>query len=132
MPFEKNANSYRREVAARLKGLAAFGPMVDGSLVVVRRRCGNPRREASRSLPDAEGGAQDPLALHSRGPCGGRPTVEPGVSAAEAARGRALRKAAEGRRLRERRKAERALTLAVRGLGTEFLRTMRHLFPPIQ
>lgn len=43
MPFEKNANSYRREVAARLKKLAAFGPMVDGSLVVVRRRCGNPR-----------------------------------------------------------------------------------------
>ena len=43
MPFEKNANSYRREVAARLKRLAGFGPMVDGSLVVVRRRCGNPR-----------------------------------------------------------------------------------------
>ena len=43
MPFEKNANSFRREVAARLKKLAGFGPMVDGSLVVVRRRCGNPR-----------------------------------------------------------------------------------------
>jgi hypothetical protein len=43
MPFEKNANSYRREVVTRLKRLAGFGPMVDGSLVVVRRRCGNPR-----------------------------------------------------------------------------------------
>ena len=43
MRFEKNANAYRREVAARLKRLADFGPMVDGSLVVVHRRCGNPR-----------------------------------------------------------------------------------------
>ena len=48
MPFEKNANSYRREVAARLKKLAGFGPMVDGSLVVVRRRCGNPRCRCAR------------------------------------------------------------------------------------
>ena len=48
MPFEKNANSYRREVAARLKRLAGFGPMVDGSLVVVRRRCGNPRCRCTR------------------------------------------------------------------------------------
>ncbi len=40
MPFEKNANSYRREVAARLRQLAAFGPLIDGSLVIVRRRCG--------------------------------------------------------------------------------------------
>ena len=48
MPVEKNANSYRREVAARLKKLADFGPMVDGSLVVVRRRCGNPRCRCAR------------------------------------------------------------------------------------
>jgi hypothetical protein len=48
MPFEKNANSYRREVAARLKKLGGFGPMVDGSLVVVRRRCGNPRCRCTR------------------------------------------------------------------------------------
>jgi hypothetical protein len=48
MPFGKNANSYRREVAARLKRLAGFGPMVDGSLVVVRRRCGNPRCRCAR------------------------------------------------------------------------------------
>jgi len=43
IPFGKNAKSFRREVAARLKRRASFGPMVDGSLVVVRRRCGNPR-----------------------------------------------------------------------------------------
>ncbi len=42
MRIEKNANAYRREVAARLKQLAAFGPLIDGSLVVVRRRCGRP------------------------------------------------------------------------------------------
>jgi len=48
MPFEKNANSYRREVAARLKRLADFGPLVDGSLVVVRRRCGNSRCRCAR------------------------------------------------------------------------------------
>ena len=42
MPFEKNANAYRREVAARLKQLAGFGPLIDGSLVIVRRRCGRP------------------------------------------------------------------------------------------
>jgi len=48
MPVEKTANSYRREVAARLKKLAAFGPMVDGSLVVVHRRCGNPRCRCAR------------------------------------------------------------------------------------
>jgi hypothetical protein len=48
MGFEKNANAYRREVAARLKKLADFGPMIDGSLVVVRRRCGNPRCRCAR------------------------------------------------------------------------------------
>jgi len=51
MPFEKNASSYRREVAARLKKLAAFGPMVDGSLVVVRRRCGNPGCRCTADTP---------------------------------------------------------------------------------
>jgi hypothetical protein len=48
MPFEKNANAYRREVAARLKKLAAFGPLIDGSLVVIRRRCGNPGCRCAR------------------------------------------------------------------------------------
>jgi hypothetical protein len=48
MGFEKNANAYRRQVAARLKKLADFGPMIDGSLVVVRRRCGNPRCRCAR------------------------------------------------------------------------------------
>jgi hypothetical protein len=42
MPLWKNSNTYRREVVARLKKLAGFGPMIDGSLVVIRRRCGNP------------------------------------------------------------------------------------------
>ena len=48
MPFEKNANAYRREVAARLKKLADFGPLIDGSLVVIRRRCGNPGCRCAR------------------------------------------------------------------------------------
>jgi hypothetical protein len=48
MPFEKNANAYRREVAARLKQLAAFGPFLDGSLVVIRHRCGNPGCRCAR------------------------------------------------------------------------------------
>jgi len=48
MAFEKNANSCRREVAARLKRLADFGPLIDGSLVVVRRRCGNPTCRCTR------------------------------------------------------------------------------------
>ena len=43
MPFRKNAKSFRREVAARLKRLASFGPMVDGSPVVARRRRGRSR-----------------------------------------------------------------------------------------
>ncbi len=43
MRVEKNANAYRREVEARLKKLSGFGPMIDGSLVVIRRSCGNPR-----------------------------------------------------------------------------------------
>lgn len=42
MEIRKNANSYRHEVEARLKILAGLGPMIDGSLVVFRRRCGNP------------------------------------------------------------------------------------------
>lgn len=46
--MNKNSNSYRREVAARLAELAGFGPMIDGSLVVVRRRCGNPACKCAR------------------------------------------------------------------------------------
>ena len=48
MPFEKNANAYRREVAARLKKLADFGPLIDGSLVVIRRRSANPGCRCAR------------------------------------------------------------------------------------
>lgn len=48
MRVQKNSNAYRREAAARLKKLAGFGPMIDGSLVVVRRRCGNPRCKCAK------------------------------------------------------------------------------------
>ncbi|NQT50576.1 hypothetical protein HQ576_00910 [bacterium] len=48
MPTEKNANAYRREVASRLAKLAECGPLIDGSLVVIRRRCGNPNCRCAR------------------------------------------------------------------------------------
>ena len=48
MPREKNANAYRREVASRLAKLAECGPLIDGSLVVIRRRCGNPNCRCAR------------------------------------------------------------------------------------
>jgi hypothetical protein len=38
--FDANIKAYERQVAARLKKLAQCGPMIDGSLVVIRRRCG--------------------------------------------------------------------------------------------
>jgi len=40
--MEKNIRAFKREVAARLKKLARCGPLIDGSLVVIRRRCGTP------------------------------------------------------------------------------------------
>jgi hypothetical protein len=40
--FDANIKAYKRQVAARLKKLAHCGPMIDGSLVVIRRRCGRP------------------------------------------------------------------------------------------
>ena len=46
--MEKNILSYQREVAARLKKLAQLGPFIDGSLVVIRRRCGNPNCRCAR------------------------------------------------------------------------------------
>jgi len=48
MPSHKNANAYKREVAARLRKLADCGPLIDGSLVVIRRRCGNPNCRCAR------------------------------------------------------------------------------------
>jgi hypothetical protein len=42
MNLEKNSNALMREVASRLKKLADFGPMIDGSVVVIHRRCGKP------------------------------------------------------------------------------------------
>ena len=41
--MEKNIRAYKREVTARLKKLARCGPLIDGSLVVIRRRCGTPK-----------------------------------------------------------------------------------------
>ena len=46
--MQKNIRSYQREVAARLKKLAQLGPFIDGSLVVIRRRCGNPNCRCAR------------------------------------------------------------------------------------
>jgi len=48
MPREKNANAYKREVASRLRKLAECGPLIDGSLVVIRRRCGNANCRCTR------------------------------------------------------------------------------------
>ena len=48
MAREKNINAYRREVASRLRKLAECGPLIDGSLVVIRRRCGNPNCRCAR------------------------------------------------------------------------------------
>lgn len=48
MASYKNINAYKREVASRLRKLALCGPMIDGSLVVIRRRCGNPNCRCAR------------------------------------------------------------------------------------
>ena len=51
MPFEKNTNTYKRQIEARMKKLAGIGTIIDGSLVVAHRRCGNPNCRCARGEP---------------------------------------------------------------------------------
>ena len=43
MPFEKNANAYRREVAARLKQLSGFGPLTPENALSLANEGGRQR-----------------------------------------------------------------------------------------
>lgn len=48
MTPDKDIKTCRRQIVARLKRLAKVGPMIDGSLVVIYRRCGNPNCRCAR------------------------------------------------------------------------------------
>lgn len=66
----------RRMLGARVKKLAARGPVLTASLVRIAKHCGRQgcrcqRGEARRQLSDVQAGGEDPHRLRPVGPRGG-------------------------------------------------------------